>query len=182
MIKAGFYAGDQLVLHREFPDEASIPTGWRVVAGPIVQIPTGTVEAAAPVDRKAQMTADINAERDRRIDAPFVFNGVAFQADPISRGRIDRARISALAAILGGARAGDLRWHGQPVDFVWIAADDSRISMDAQTVVQFGSGLAAREGLLVVHANDLKQDVADAADAGNDAALDAIDIMAGWPA
>lgn len=130
-------------------------------------------------DRKAQLTADINAERNRRIDAPFTFSGVVFQADPISRERIDRARISALGAITGGAQPGNLRWHGEPVDFAWIAADDSRVSMDAQTVFMFGSRLAAREGLLVVHANDLKLLVAAAED---DAELDAIDITSGWPA
>jgi hypothetical protein len=134
---------------------------------------------ALVLSRRDQMVQKINAERDRRIDAPFTFSGVAFQADPVSRERIDRARISALGAITGGAQPGNLRWHGEPVDFAWIAADDSRVSMDAQTVFMFGSRLAAREGLLVVHANDLKLLVAAAED---DAELDTIDIMAGWPA
>jgi hypothetical protein len=166
------------------PAAPGMTPGARFVEGvwvPLPEpVPVPPVTGPMPVEiRRQMMTATINAERDRRIDAPFVFNGVALQADAVSRGRIDRARISALAAIVAGAQPGNLRWHGEPVDFIWIAADDSRMPMDAQTVVQFGSGLAAREGLLVVHANDLKQLVAAAE---GDAALDAIDIMAGWPA
>lgn len=125
------------------------------------------------------MVQKINAERDRRLVAPFTFNGVAFQADPVSRDLIGRAQLSALTALFSGAQAGDLRWHGKPLDFEWIAADNSRMPMDAQTVVQFGDTPSARDGLLVLYANSLKLLVAAAED---DAELDAIDIMAGWPA
>ena len=104
--------------------------------------------------------ATVNAERDRRLGLGIVFRGATFQTDPDSRERIDRSRISAMAAIMGGVQPGDLRWHGLPVDFFWIAADDTRVPMDAQTMVALGNAMAAREGLLIVAGNDIKQRLA----------------------
>jgi len=104
--------------------------------------------------------AAVNAERDRRLSLGITFQSHTFQTDPDSRERIDRSRISAMAAIMGGVQPGDLRWHGLAVDFFWIAADDTRIPMDAQTMVAFGNAMAAREGLLIVAGNDIKKRLA----------------------
>lgn len=103
---------------------------------------------------------DINAERDRRLGLGITFAGHPYQTDEISRQRINTSRISAMAAIMGGAQPGDLRWPGVDKDFFWIAADDERVPMDAQTMVAFGNAVAAREGLLIVAGNDLKQRIA----------------------
>lgn len=120
--------------------------------------------------------ADIDAERDRRLSAGTTFADHLFQTDQLDRERIDRSRISAIAAIMGGAQKGDLRWHGQPVDFFWIAADNARVAMDAQTMVAFGNAVAAREGLLIITGNDLKRRL-EAGEEIGDIGSDAL-----WPA
>lgn len=93
-------------------------------------IPPHTVAAPA--------SADVDAERDRRIAAGFVFGGVAYQSRPEDRENISGASTAALAAIVGGAQPGDLRWHGSDTDFTWIAVDNSLHTMDAQTMFAFG--------------------------------------------
>ncbi|MBG6172683.1 hypothetical protein IWQ55_000290 [Labrenzia sp. EL_208] len=99
---------------------------------------------------------DVNAERDRRLFLDFTYNGVAYDGDETSQSRIRDARISALSAILGGATPGDLRWHGQAVDFFWITKANAKTSMDAHTVVAFGNVIAARTGMLIAAADALK--------------------------
>ncbi|WP_019998866.1 DUF4376 domain-containing protein [Aureimonas ureilytica] len=102
----------------------------------------------------------VNAERDRRLNRGVTFAGHLFQTDDEARARINTARMSAAIAIMGGVQPGDLRWPGVDKDFFWIAADDVRVPMDAQTMVAFGNSVAAREGLLIVAGNDLKQRIA----------------------
>lgn len=128
--------------------------------------------AAREALRVAAASAAINAERDWRIASPFTFEGHPYQSDDESRQRIDKSRGSAMAAVMGGAQPGDLRWTGVDVDFFWIALDDTRVTMDAQTMIRLGNASAAREGLLIVAANDLKRRVASGeviANLGDDA-------------
>lgn len=82
--------------------------------------------------------ADVDQERDRRIDSGFSFGGVFYQTRPEDRENIAGASTAALAAIMNGAQPGDYRWHGGDTDFVWIAADNSTHAMDAQTLFAFG--------------------------------------------
>ena len=97
----------------------------------------------------------VDAERDRRL-MTFTFGGVVYDFDEISRNRIDKARGSALAAIIAGAEANDLRWADANNDFGWIAADNSFTTMDAPTTLAFGNAAAAWEGLHIVAARALK--------------------------
>lgn len=120
----------------------------------------GKTFKAPPAGVNPPTDTDINAERDRRLGLGITFAGHPYQTDEISRQRINTSRISAMAAIMGGAQPGDLRWPGVDKDFFWIAADDVRVPMDAQTMVAFGNAVAAREGLLIVAGNDLKQRIA----------------------
>lgn len=85
----------------------------------------------------------VNAERDRRIDGQFTFNGKAYQSRPEDRENMAGAATSALAAIMKGAEPGDLRWHGGESDFTWISADNTLVPMDAPTM--FALGQAAME-------------------------------------
>ncbi|WAJ27138.1 DUF4376 domain-containing protein [Antarcticirhabdus aurantiaca] len=130
----------------------------QIVNGQTVTM-TAAEEATFEAGRQpaARTDADIDAERDRRLRAGITYAGNVFQSDDTSRERIDRSRISAIVAIMNGVQEGDMRWHGLPVDFFWIAANDTRVPMDAQTMVAFGNAVAAREGLLIVAGNDLKQ-------------------------
>ena len=98
----------------------------------------------------------IKAERDRRLELDFTFQGVQFQRDESAVRRINGAGTLALAAIVGGAKAGNLRWHGGASDFVWIASDNSLVPMDAQTVMAFGGAAAGRETALLFAAKAIR--------------------------
>jgi hypothetical protein len=43
---------------------------------------------------------------------------------------------------MAGAQPGDLRWADDDTDFRWIAADNSSVSMDAQTCFAFAQAAA----------------------------------------
>lgn len=87
---------------------------------------------------------DVDRERDRRIDAGFVFEGVYYQSRTEDRENIAGAKAAATDAItLFGAEAGNFAWQrlldsNAPPEFRWIAADNSTHLMDAQTAMRFG--------------------------------------------
>lgn len=85
----------------------------------------------------------VNAERDRRT-RQFMFSGKAFDFCD-GRGsdiNIAGAGTLALAAIMAGAQANDLRWADPNEDFTWIAADNTKVMMDAQTCLNFAKAAA----------------------------------------
>lgn len=98
----------------------------------------------------------VDAERDRRIAAGFSFGGKLYQSRPEDRENISGAALAALAAQIGGAQPGDLRWHGADSDFVWIAADNSLTPMDAQTMFAFGQAAMAHKQAHIFAARALK--------------------------
>ena len=101
-------------------------------------------------------TDDVDAERDRRIEAGMTFNSVRYQTRAQDRENVAGASIMALAAMVNGAQPGDLRWHGGDTDFVWIAEDNSLNTMDAQTFFAFGQAMAAHKSALIFAARALK--------------------------
>lgn len=100
--------------------------------------------------------ADIDRERDRRIDAGVEFQGVMFQSRATDRENIAGAAQLAFMAVVAGAQPGDLRWANPEADFSWIALDNSLVPMDAQTVVAFGKAAAERKQALIFAARQLK--------------------------
>lgn len=102
------------------------------------------------------VTLAINAERDRRIAQSFVFNGVRFDLDPASKARVTGAATLAGFAMAAGAPAGWLHWHGGPDPFVWIAADNSLVQMDAPICFAYGQAAALHESRHVFCAAALK--------------------------
>lgn len=101
--------------------------------------------AKLPGDTSSPTSAAVNAERDRRIAAGFMFGGKLYDFDDRAKANISGAALQAYMAIGAGAQVGDLRWHGGSSDFAWIAADNSMNTMDAQTVIQFGLAASAHE-------------------------------------
>ncbi|ASN71526.1 hypothetical protein 9F2_20 [uncultured Caudovirales phage] len=101
----------------------------------------------------------VDDERDRRISEGFVFEESRYQTESQSdRENILGALGTALAAItIDGAQPGDLRWADPKFDFFWIAADNSRVPMDAQTCLAFARAAVARKSLLVIAGNTIKQ-------------------------
>ncbi|AJY47033.1 DUF4376 domain-containing protein [Martelella endophytica] len=98
----------------------------------------------------------IDAERDLRIAAGFVFSGVMYQSRAEDRENIAGAATAALGAIINGAAAGDYRWHGGASDFVWIAADNSTHKMDAATMYALGQAALAHKQAHLFAARALK--------------------------
>ncbi len=105
---------------------------------------------------RSEIAAAITAERDRRIAAGFTHNGVNYDFDEASKSRITGAATLAGFALSSGALAGDLLWHGGTQPFVWVAADNSLVSMDAQTCFAFGQAAAAHETRHIFWARALK--------------------------
>ncbi len=86
---------------------------------------------------KARLVAAVNAERDRRLAAGFVFQGHRFDFDPDSVRNITGAGASAGVAMAMGANPGDLRWADADTDFGWLSQDNALVAMDAQTCFAF---------------------------------------------
>ncbi|RRV28587.1 DUF4376 domain-containing protein [Pseudomonas sp. o96-267] len=101
-------------------------------------------------------SADIDRERDRRIDAGVEFLGVMFQSRATDRENIAGAAQLGFMAAVAGAQAGDLRWSNPEQDFAWIASDNSLVVMDAPTVVAFGKAAAERKQQLIFAGRQLK--------------------------
>ena len=110
----------------------------------------------------APTSADVDAERDRRISAGFEFGGVWYQSRLPSDGKsgdweaFSGKALEALMAVMAGAQPGDLRWSDPAEDFAWIAADNSRMPMDAQTVIELAKAASAHRSRHTFAGSDLK--------------------------
>lgn len=136
---------------------APLPAGKEIVsfdygvdgAGDAVVVPTYRDITTSP--------EQVNAERDRRTYAGFMFQGKLYDFDQAkSKPNITGAGPLALAAMMNGAQPGDYFWHGGVDEFAWIAHDNSLNVMDAQTVLQFGKAAAAWETAHIFYARALK--------------------------
>ncbi len=114
------------------------------------------VEAFARERANRAFRHAVDAERDRRIAAGFLFNGVLYQSRAEDRENIAGAATAALGAIINGAEAGDYRWHGGDSDFVWIAADNSTHKMDAASMYALGQAALAHKQAHIFAARALK--------------------------
>jgi len=117
---------------------------------------TSTVIDKIPVVIPALTDADVDQERNRRVEDGFMFGGVKYQSRPEDRENIAGASQVALEAIMNGAQPGDLYWHSGATPFVWIAADNSLNPMDAQTMFNFGKAAMAHKQTLVFKARAIK--------------------------
>jgi hypothetical protein len=129
-----------------------------------------TAEMRAEEARRIRIAA-VDVERDRRIAGGFIFNGTLYQARPADQLNIAGAAAGASIAITNGALPDDLRWQNPEVDFVWIAADNSMVPMDAQTVVAFGQAAMGHVSAHMWTARAIKDRIAagETIDIGSDA-------------
>lgn len=109
-----------------------------------------------PAKSLEEMNQAVDAERDRRIDSGFVFNGVQYQSRPSDRENIAGKALEAFMAIIEGAQPDNLRWANPHKDFAWIAADNRLVTMDAQTVVSFGKAASAHKEFHVFAGRKIK--------------------------
>lgn len=143
-------------------------------------VPLETVHPPVLIDeRKAHLRDAVNADRDRRMRLPFPFAGHVFDYDDQSQKRITgAAALAGFALTLGGKLPGDPLWHGGTEPFVWIAADNQLVEMDAPMCFGLGQAAAAWESAHVFAAKALKNAIEAAED---HEALDAVDFSTGWP-
>lgn len=116
----------------------------------------------APVITEEKKRRWVNAEWARRLDGGFTVDfgsptGVrAFQSHADARENIAGALSLSGLAVVAGAQVGDLRWANPDVDFEWIAADNSRVKMDAQTCMAFCQAAIAYKSALTFAGRTLK--------------------------
>lgn len=142
---------------RKIKDLGPLPDGVTTLApGPFDtwdDVAGWTEDAAA---RAAALRAAIVVERDRRVDAGFSFDGAVYQSRPGDRENIAAAGTLAAVALMNGAQPGDLRWADIDTDFVWIAADNALVAMDAPAMIAFSRAAVAHKKAHIFAARSLK--------------------------
>ncbi|WP_431482120.1 hypothetical protein [Pseudomonas gorinensis] len=161
------FNGDGLFQHMLFQGVHAIPKGaveisdelsarilqqpdsiWRIDGAGAI---TATDPESIPPTRE-----QVDAERDRRIDAGVTFDGVLYQSTTTDRENIAGAAQMAFMAVVAGVQPGDLRWSNPDKDFAWICAENTLVPMDAQTVVELGRAAALRKSELIYASRALK--------------------------
>jgi hypothetical protein len=117
--------------------------------------------AAELVSLRGVTALDVDTERDRRIEAGFVFEGILYQSRTEDRENIAGAVKAATDAVAVGAEPGDFGWQrlldpNAPAEFRWIAADNTMHAMDAQTVMRFGYAALGHKQAHIFAARELK--------------------------
>lgn len=110
----------------------------------------------APYVPPLPTSSEVDRERDRRIDGGFSFGGVVYQSRTEDRENLSGAATAALAAMMGGAQAGNYRWHGGPSDFEWIASDNTTHPFDAQSMFALGQAAMAHKQAHIFAARAIK--------------------------
>lgn len=107
-------------------------------------------------DRSSEeQKAAVNVERDRRL-ATFAFAKKVYDFGGDSTVNIVSAGTQALAAIINGAQPSNLRWANPDRDFTWICADNSTVTMDAQTCFAFAQSAALWKSGHMIAARTIK--------------------------
>ena len=102
-----------------------------------------------------EQKAAVTAERDRRLSS-FSFAGKGYDFGRDSTVNIVGAGTLALAAIINGAQPSNLRWANPDRDFAWICADNSTVTMDAQTCFAFAQAAAQWKSSHILTARTIK--------------------------
>lgn len=119
-------------------------------------------------EKKAALRAAINAERDRREQGGFEYDGTVFDSDATSVIRINAAVNTAVAAVLGSSE----------FSVGWTAADNTTVTLDAQGLLGLSTALAAHSNTQHVRARSLKEQL-DAAE--DEVAVKAVeDLLQSW--
>lgn len=122
--------GQSQFLPASTPENPNIETSEVVIENPVDWIVANGVVSRAVIVTKAM----VDAERDRRIAAGFMFNGKMIDFDQVSKENITGAGAMAGTALAMGAVTGDLHWHGGAEPFSWITADNTKLELDAASM------------------------------------------------
>lgn len=115
---------------------------------------------APPEPPKVLDSYDVDAERDKRLQAGFTFDirgtTYGFQTDEVSMKRIAGAATLAGFAMGAGAKPGNFKWTGGATNFAWITAENSMVEMDAFETFAVGQRAARHETKHIFIAHYLK--------------------------
>ena len=164
--------------HKLGPMVVNVAGGVTTITRAAVALSGGDL-AADLAARKAAIKDAVMGLRDARIDNGVTFSGHAFQTRQDDRENVQGAAQLAALWIMAGGDPASLRWHGGTSDFAWIDASNALRTMSAATVIDFGKAVAAMKSAAIFNAFAIKAAIDGAS---SHAALDAIDINAGWPA
>jgi len=106
--------------------------GWIIKNKPLEQI-----EKDLEI-HNAELIKKIDAERDRRIAAGFVWRGNTFQSDKESYNNITGAGASATAAIVTGTNPNNVYWANKDRAFTWLSMENIFVEMAPADVLDFG--------------------------------------------
>ncbi|NTG48957.1 DUF4376 domain-containing protein [Agrobacterium rhizogenes] len=113
----------------------------------------GTIE---PFVAPTVTSNQVDEERDRRIDMGFTFNGVRYDSDAPARENLSGAATAALSAIIAGATVGDYNWLDPSSEFEWIAQDNTKIPLDAQSTFALGQAALSHKSAHIFAARAIK--------------------------
>lgn len=133
--------------------------GWVIVEGPPTERDGAFYQTwlYAPAPEATLPTVeDVNLERDRRLSGTIAYMGAVFDCDATSLQRITGAATLAGFAIVRGAAAGDLYWHGGSEPFIWISNENVPVEMDAFATFKFGQAATENETAHIMAARVLK--------------------------
>ncbi len=153
--------------YTEVPDSTVLNGKMDVVNGALVaRTPTFSENQAAKI-----MAA--LAQYVKLMGAGFTWSGKLYQIDAASQANITAMGALALGSITDPTNS---PW---PSGFSWIAADNSQTAMDAAAMYGFARAVASYVSGCILNLRRVKTAIAAAT---TQAALDAIDIAAGYPA
>ena len=137
-------------------------------------VSNGALVPYAPTltDAKAMAAGAAMLHTGNLMDAGFTYGGVLYQIDAESQ-----SQLAAMGALAVGSmfNPADSPW---PTGFYWIAADNSHVPMDAATTYSFARSVALYVSACILQCRAIKDAIAGAVD---EAALDVIDVTAGYP-
>jgi hypothetical protein len=122
---------------------------------------------------------EVTDQRNEKINAGVMFDGVLYQSDPDSRENVNGAysRANAVKA-KGGGLPGDYRWFHADYDFSYTAADNTEHLMDADAIIAMGDAFSDRKMVLIKFAQAVK---AGLSGAKSKAEIDRISGGIVWP-
>lgn len=133
------------------------------------------VEPEPPEPTAEDIFRQIDAERDRRIDGGFTFQGERLQSRPSDRENVMGAAQLAMGYLAAGGDPSSLRWSAPDNDFVWITSDNGTIPLTApDTISMFQAGVAFKSAL-TFYARAMKDAVIAAEDPSS------VEWREGWP-
>lgn len=94
----------------------------------------------------------IKAARDAQAAAGFTYNGITYDSDPVSVGRINAAVTTAILA----------QSMGQPYSIDWTVADNSVVTLDGPGMMSMGLACAQHVGAQFDRARALRDKLAAA--------------------